>query len=60
MLTILIGLLIIIACGYGAFWFIDKGVPAEIQWIANLIVAILGLIAIYYLFASYGHLPIVS
>lgn len=46
LLQALIYLLVIIAAGYGAFWFTDMGIPEPMRWIAKLLIAILGIVAI--------------
>lgn len=46
MVNALLVLIVIIAAGYGCFWFIEKGIPADIAWVAKIIVAILGILAI--------------
>ncbi len=46
MVNALILLIIIIAAGYGCFWFIDQGAPEPIKWVAKLLVALLGVLAI--------------
>lgn len=47
MVDILILLIIILAVGYVAFWFIDQGIPEPMRMIAKLLVAVLALLAIF-------------
>jgi len=47
LVSALIVLLIIVACGYVAFWFINEGLPEPMKLVAKIIVAVLGLIAIW-------------
>lgn len=46
MVNALVLLIIILACGYACFWFIDQGVPEPMRWVARIIVALLGILAI--------------
>jgi hypothetical protein len=56
MLTILLVILLIVVAGWAAFWFIaQSGMPAPAQMIARVIVAILGLIALFS--AISGYIP---
>lgn len=52
-LTILILLALIVGIGYAAFWFIGEGFPAPIQVFARIIVAIVGLVALYAVASTY-------
>lgn len=45
-LETLLVLIVILAIGYVAFWFIDAGIPEPMRMIAKLIVALLALVAI--------------
>lgn len=47
MISAFVVLIIILACGYAAFWFIDSGMPAPMNVIAKILVAVLGLYAIW-------------
>lgn len=46
-ITILIGLLVLVAICWVAFWLIDSmGLPSPINWIAKAIVALIGLLVL--------------
>ena len=47
MINVFILLLLIVAAGYAAFWFINQGLPEPMRMIARVIVVILALLAIW-------------
>lgn len=53
MLTVLFGLVLILAIGKTAFWFVNEGLPEPVWLPARILVAIIGLIALYALAATY-------
>lgn len=55
LLSAVIVLLIIVTVGYAAFWFIGKGFPADTQGFARFVVAVVGLIALAYVFVPALH-----
>lgn len=42
----LLFLLVVVAVGYAAFWFIDQGVPPPARMFAKLIVAVIALVVL--------------